>query len=50
MYKFNIEFGDISNDGHGMTKVFSLECYVSKEELESLYDKAKENTGFNFAE
>lgn len=50
MYKFNIEFGDISSDGHGMTRVFSLECSVSKEELESLYDKAKENTGFNFAE
>lgn len=32
MYKFNIEFGDVSKDGHCMTSVFGLECSVDKEE------------------
>lgn len=49
MYKFNIEFGDVSKDGHCMTSVFGLECSVDKEELEELFDKACESTGFNFA-
>ena len=49
MYKFNIEFGDVSKDGHCMTSVFGLECSVNKEELEELFDKACESTGFNFA-
>lgn len=49
MYKFNIEFGDVSKNGHCMTSVFGLECSVDKEELEKLFDKACESTGFNFA-
>lgn len=49
MYKFNIEFGDVSKNGHCMTSVFGLECSVDKEELEELFDKACESTGFNFA-
>lgn len=49
MYKFNIEFGDVSKNGHCMTSVFGLECFVDKEELEELFDKACESTGFNFA-
>jgi hypothetical protein len=49
MYKFNIEFGDVSNNAHCMTSVFGLECSVDKEELEELFDKACESTGFNFA-
>lgn len=49
MYKFNIEFGDVSKNGHCMTSVFGLECSVDKEELEELLDKACESTGFNFA-
>ena len=49
MYKFNIEFGDVSKNGHFMTSVFGLECSVDKEELEELFDKACESTGFNFA-
>lgn len=49
MYKFNIEFGDVSNNAHYMTSVFGLECSVDKEELEELFDKACESTGFNFA-
>ena len=32
-----------------MTSVFGLECSVDKEELEELFDKACESTGFNFA-
>ena len=50
MYKFNIEFGDVSKNGHCMTSVFGLECSVDKEELEELFDKACESTGFNFAD
>nr|DAU59221.1 MAG TPA: hypothetical protein [Crassvirales sp.] len=49
MYKFNIEFGDVSKNGHCMTSVFGLECSVDKEELEELFDKACESTSFNFA-
>jgi len=49
MYKFNIEFGDVSKNGHCMTSVFGLECSVDKKELEELFDKACESTGFNFA-
>lgn len=49
MYKFNIEFGDVSKNAHCMTSVFGLECSVDKEELEELFDKACESTGFNFA-
>lgn len=49
MYKFNIEFGDVSKNKHCMTSVFGLECSVDKEELEELFDKACESTGFNFA-
>lgn len=49
MYKFNIEFGDVSKDGHCMTSVFGLECSVDRKELEELFDKACESTGFNFA-
>ena len=49
MYKFNIEFGDVSKNEHCMTSVFGLECSVEKEELEELFDKACESTGFNFA-
>lgn len=49
MYKFNIEFGDVSKNGHCMTSVFGLECSVNKEELKELFDKACESTGFNFA-
>lgn len=49
MYKFNIEFGDVSKNGHCMTSCFGLECSVDKEELEELFDKACESTGFNFA-
>ena len=49
MYKFNIEFGDVSKNGHCMTSGFGLECSVDKEELEELFDKACESTGFNFA-
>lgn len=48
MYKFNIEFGDVSQDGHCMTSVFGLECSVNKEELKELFGKACESTGFNF--
>lgn len=50
MYKFNIEFGDVSGDGHCGTAVFSIECSVDRLELKSLYDKARENTKFNFEE
>lgn len=50
MYKYNIEFGDVSHDGHGITDVFCLECSVDKEELEELFDKACESTGFNFVD
>ena len=50
MYKFNIEFGDISHDGHCITDVFCLECSIDKEELKKLYDKACESTDFNFSE
>ena len=50
MYKFNIEFGDVSKDGHCMTSVFGLECSVDKEELEELFDKACESTKFNFVD
>lgn len=50
MYKFNIEFGDVSKDGHCMTSVFGLECSVDRLELNELYNKAKENTEFNFEE
>ncbi len=50
MYKYNIEFGDVSHDGHCITDVFCLECSVNKEELEELFDKACESTGFNFAD
>ena len=49
MYKFNIEFGDVSKNEYCMTSVFGLECSVDKEELEELFDKACESTGFNFA-
>lgn len=49
MYKFNIEFGDVSKNGHCMTSVFGLECSVDRKELEELFDKACESTGFNFA-
>ena len=48
MYKFNIEFGDVSKDGHCMTYVFGLECSIDKEELEELFDKACNYTDFNF--
>lgn len=50
MYKFNIEFGDVSGDGHCETAVFSIECSVDRLELNELYNKAKENTKFNFEE
>lgn len=50
MYKFNIEFGDVSRDGHCETAVFSIECSVDRLELNELYNKAKENTKFNFEE
>lgn len=49
MYKFNIEFGNVSKNGHCMTSVFGLECSVDRKELEELFDKACESTGFNFA-
>lgn len=50
MYKYNIEFGDVSHDGHGMTSVFSIECSVDKDELERLFYNACKNTGYNFKE
>ena len=50
MYKYNIEFGDVSHDGHCITNVFCLECSVDQHELERLFDKACESTGFNFVE
>ena len=50
MYKFNIEFGDVSKDGHCMTSVFGLECSVNKEELEDLFNKACNYTSFNFVD
>lgn len=31
MYKFNIEFGDVSGDGHCITDVFCLECSVDRD-------------------
>lgn len=50
MYKYNIEFGDIFNDGHGKTAVFSIECSVDRSELKELFNNACKNTKFNFAE
>lgn len=50
MYKYNIEFGDISEIGHGRKAVFCLDCSVDKEELEKLFDHACETTNFNFTE
>ena len=48
MYKYNIEFGDISQDGHERTAVFSIECSVDQHELEKLFNDACKNTDFNF--
>lgn len=50
MYKFNIEFGDISQDGHERTAVFSIECSVDQHELEKLFNNACINTNFDFKE
>lgn len=50
MYKYNIEFGDIFNGGHGKTAVFSIECSVDRSELKELFNNAYKNTKFNFAE
>jgi len=50
MYKFNIEFGDISQDGHERTAVFSIECSVDQYELEKLFNNACINTNFDFKE
>lgn len=50
MYKFNIEFGDISQDGHERTAVFSIECSVDQHELEKLFYNACKNTEYNFKE
>lgn len=50
MYKFNIEFGDISQDGHERTAVFSIECSVNQHELEKLFNNACINTNFDFKE
>lgn len=50
MYKFNIEFGDISQDGHERTAVFIIECSVDQHELEKLFNNACINTNFDFKE
>lgn len=50
MYKFNIEFGDISQDGHERTAVFSIECSVDQHKLEKLFNNACINTNFDFKE
>lgn len=50
MYKYNIEFGDISQDGHERTAVFSIECSVDQHELEKLFNNACKNTEYNFKE
>jgi hypothetical protein len=49
-YKFNLEIGDTSGDGHREMKTIFIECNHSMAELDDAYNKSVDLTGIDLIE